>query len=327
MKQKLVDFCRRDKENLVISEEFRSKKLEEGEASTDSVEEIQKSALDEENRVKDEEPMYNSSDSGGSTFEASSRSLLKTDLELPLTLSVKEDQLDINIGITLKDKETLKSIEDYAAVNLGEKSLVESHGQAVDKELLKASEMEKKMILSGNNGTVFERRVTEFSLGDFLCNGPLREPNKERNSLLSKIKDDKILKWEVDTDDPLGTRQQAFQQVEPTLGVNLENAKNLTVIFEPFDGGREINLVETDVLSFHSKSVKALTSLQLYKTGAFPNGFQRFFRASQSLIVHCEASNGRTTEQDFMDMAWQAIVSFQDLESYAFFDMDGNQTP
>ncbi|KAG6679505.1 hypothetical protein I3842_14G134800 [Carya illinoinensis] len=26
-------------------------------------------------------------------------------------------------------------------------------------------------------------------------------------------------------------------------------------------------------------------------------------------------------------MAWQAIVSFQDLESYAFFDMDGNQTP
>ncbi|KAG6716624.1 hypothetical protein I3842_04G058500 [Carya illinoinensis] len=57
------------------------------------------------------------------------------------------------------------------------------------------------------------------------------------------------------------------------------------------------------------KSVRALKSLQLYRNGAFPNGFQRFCRTSRPLVVRCEASNGKIAQQDFTDMAWQAIVS------------------
>lgn len=42
-----------------------------------------------------------------------------------------------------------------------------------------------------------------------------------------------------------------------------------------------------------TKSVRSLKSLQLYRSGAFPNGFQRFCRTSRPLVVRCEASNGR----------------------------------
>lgn len=43
------------------------------------------------------------------------------------------------------------------------------------------------------------------------------------------------------------------------------------------------------------KSLKALKSKQQYRSGAFPNGFQRFGRTSRPFDVRCEASNGRVT--------------------------------
>ncbi|XVE68258.1 hypothetical protein DITRI_Ditri09bG0053300 [Diplodiscus trichospermus] len=65
-------------------------------------------------------------------------------------------------------------------------------------------------------------------------------------------------------------------------------------------------------LSFPSKpnSLKSFKSLQLKKNGAF----ERFSRtSSRSFIVRCEASTGRITQQEFTEMAWQAIVSSPDV--------------
>ncbi|XP_062151685.1 glycerophosphodiester phosphodiesterase GDPD1, chloroplastic-like [Alnus glutinosa] len=78
------------------------------------------------------------------------------------------------------------------------------------------------IILSQDNGSVYERRVTELSLSEFLRYGPQREPGKEGNPLLRKTKDGKIVKWDVEADDSLCTLQEAFQQVEPSLGFNIE---------------------------------------------------------------------------------------------------------
>lgn len=71
-------------------------------------------------------------------------------------------------------------------------------------------------------GTIFEKRVTELSLSEFICYGPQKEPGKQGKPLLRKTKDGKIVNWNVETDDSLCTLQDAFQKVEPTLGFNIE---------------------------------------------------------------------------------------------------------
>ncbi|KAB2610087.1 glycerophosphodiester phosphodiesterase GDE1-like [Pyrus ussuriensis x Pyrus communis] len=77
-------------------------------------------------------------------------------------------------------------------------------------------------IFSEENGTVFQRRITELCLSEFLNYGPQREPGKEGKSLLRKTKDGKIVRWDVENDDPHCTLQEAFERVEPSLGFNIE---------------------------------------------------------------------------------------------------------
>ncbi|XP_044466952.1 glycerophosphodiester phosphodiesterase GDPD1, chloroplastic-like [Mangifera indica] len=77
-------------------------------------------------------------------------------------------------------------------------------------------------ILSEDNGGIFEKRVTELCLSEFLSYGPQKEPGKMGKTLLRKTKDGKIVNWNVETDDSLCTLQEAFQQVEPSLGFNIE---------------------------------------------------------------------------------------------------------
>ncbi|KAF5748674.1 hypothetical protein HS088_TW04G00632 [Tripterygium wilfordii] len=78
------------------------------------------------------------------------------------------------------------------------------------------------IILSEDNGIVFEKRVTELTLSEFLCYGPQREEGKKGNKLMRKTKDGKIMEWNVETDDSLCTLQEVFQQVKPSLGFNIE---------------------------------------------------------------------------------------------------------
>ncbi|KAJ6420886.1 hypothetical protein OIU84_028294 [Salix udensis] len=77
-------------------------------------------------------------------------------------------------------------------------------------------------ILYEDNGTVFEKRVTELCLSEFLCFGPQKEAGRAGRSLLRKTKDGKIVEWKVEKDDSLCSLQDAFQQVESSLGFNIE---------------------------------------------------------------------------------------------------------
>ena len=77
-------------------------------------------------------------------------------------------------------------------------------------------------IYSEDNGTIFEKRVTELSLSEFLSYGPQRETDLEGKTLLRKTKDGRILKWAVESDEPACTLQEAFQKVNPSLGFNIE---------------------------------------------------------------------------------------------------------
>ncbi|XP_061359773.1 glycerophosphodiester phosphodiesterase GDPD1, chloroplastic-like isoform X2 [Gastrolobium bilobum] len=77
-------------------------------------------------------------------------------------------------------------------------------------------------ILSEENGNVFEKRIPELCLSEFLSYGPQREPEMEGRVLLRKTKDGRIVRWDVEQDDSLCTLQEAFINVEPSLGFNIE---------------------------------------------------------------------------------------------------------
>ncbi|XVF13868.1 hypothetical protein REPUB_Repub09cG0006100 [Reevesia pubescens] len=81
-------------------------------------------------------------------------------------------------------------------------------------------------------GTVFEKRVTDLCLAEFLCYGPQKEVGKEGKCLMRKTKDGKILKWNVETDDSLCTLEEAFQKVDPSLGFNIELKFDDNIVYQ-----------------------------------------------------------------------------------------------
>ncbi|KAL0331826.1 UNVERIFIED_CONTAM: Glycerophosphodiester phosphodiesterase GDPD2 [Sesamum calycinum] len=87
-------------------------------------------------------------------------------------------------------------------------------------------------IYSEDNGTIFEKRVTELSLSEFLTFGPQREGGSEGKTLLRKTKDGKILNWTVESDDPACTLQEAFQKVNPSLGFNIELKFDDNIVYQ-----------------------------------------------------------------------------------------------
>ncbi|CAL5185946.1 unnamed protein product [Lathyrus oleraceus] len=56
-------------------------------------------------------------------------------------------------------------------------------------------------------------------------------------------------------------------------------------------------------------SLKALKSLPLKKTEPFSNGVSRIRRNPKPFTVRCADSTGKVSQQEFTEMAWQAIVS------------------
>ncbi|XP_010679972.2 glycerophosphodiester phosphodiesterase GDPD1, chloroplastic [Beta vulgaris subsp. vulgaris] len=76
-------------------------------------------------------------------------------------------------------------------------------------------------ILSEENGIVYEKRVTDLNLSEFLGYG-LQKAGKVSKPLMRKNKDGKIIRWDVNSDDTLCTLQEAFDKVEPKLGFNVE---------------------------------------------------------------------------------------------------------
>lgn len=79
---------------------------------------------------------------------------------------------------------------------------------------------------------MYEKRVTDLSLTEFLSYGPQKESGEEGKPLLRKTKDGKILTWDVEQDDPFCTLQDVFQKVDPTLGFNIELKFDDHIVYE-----------------------------------------------------------------------------------------------
>ncbi|KAH0448281.1 hypothetical protein IEQ34_022081 [Dendrobium chrysotoxum] len=79
-------------------------------------------------------------------------------------------------------------------------------------------------ILTGNLDAVYERRVTDLSLEEFLSYGAQREPEAIRSGkpLLRRSAEGRVFDWVVEADDPLCTLEEAFLKVDPRLGFNIE---------------------------------------------------------------------------------------------------------
>ncbi|KAM0867013.1 hypothetical protein ACQ4PT_042287 [Festuca glaucescens] len=77
-------------------------------------------------------------------------------------------------------------------------------------------------IFTEEHGKVSDKRVTDLRLDEFLRYGPQNKEGKNEKPLLRKMKDGRILNWNVQSDDPLCTLQEAFEKVNPRLGFNVE---------------------------------------------------------------------------------------------------------
>ncbi|XP_077250423.1 glycerophosphodiester phosphodiesterase GDPD2-like isoform X2 [Tasmannia lanceolata] len=87
-------------------------------------------------------------------------------------------------------------------------------------------------ILTEEDGSISEKRISELSLEDFFLYGPQREPGNVGKSMLKKAKDGRIYSWKVEDDDTLCTLQEAFQRVDPCLGFNIELKFDDNIVYE-----------------------------------------------------------------------------------------------
>ncbi|CAN8255046.1 unnamed protein product [Cochlearia groenlandica] len=88
-------------------------------------------------------------------------------------------------------------------------------------------------IYSEDNGVLYEKRVTEVTLSEFMSYGPQKITSKKGKPLLRKSKEGKILKWSVQGDDSLCTLQEAFEKVVPKMGFNIELKLDDNLVYPP----------------------------------------------------------------------------------------------
>ncbi|KAJ3675816.1 hypothetical protein LUZ60_004858 [Juncus effusus] len=77
-------------------------------------------------------------------------------------------------------------------------------------------------IFTEENGKILEKRLTDLTLDEFLSYGPQKDHNKVGKPLLRKLKDGRILNWDVQTDSPFCTLKEVFESVDSKLGFNIE---------------------------------------------------------------------------------------------------------
>ncbi|OAY56871.1 chaperone protein ClpB3, chloroplastic [Manihot esculenta] len=80
-------------------------------------------------------------------------------------------------------------------------------------------------------------------------------------------------------------------------------------LFPPSPHQSNRNVLPLPSLSFPAKR-NSLKSLLLKRSGV---GYESISRSRRSFVVRCNASNGRITQQEFTEMAWQGIVSSPDV--------------
>ncbi|KAL6661881.1 hypothetical protein ACP70R_001265 [Stipagrostis hirtigluma subsp. patula] len=90
-------------------------------------------------------------------------------------------------------------------------------------------------ILTQGTDDVYERRVTDLLLEEFLSYGPQRKSQKVSKPLLRRTKDGRVLKWSTEEDDCLCTLQEVFERVSPRLGFNIELKFDDNIIYHRKD--------------------------------------------------------------------------------------------
>ncbi|KAF6137963.1 hypothetical protein GIB67_041836 [Kingdonia uniflora] len=77
-------------------------------------------------------------------------------------------------------------------------------------------------ILTEQNGTLCEKRVTELTSDEFFSYGPQRDLENVKKTLMRKTKDGRIFNWTVENDESFCTLKEAFEKVDCLLGFNIE---------------------------------------------------------------------------------------------------------
>ncbi|KAK1682784.1 hypothetical protein QYE76_043632 [Lolium multiflorum] len=77
-------------------------------------------------------------------------------------------------------------------------------------------------IFTEQDGEISGERVSDLGLEEFLSYGPQKDQGKAGRPLLRKLKDGRILRWDVRSDDAFCTLQEAFEDVDARVGFNVE---------------------------------------------------------------------------------------------------------
>ncbi|EES05139.1 hypothetical protein BDA96_04G168100 [Sorghum bicolor] len=77
-------------------------------------------------------------------------------------------------------------------------------------------------IFTQEDGKISQKRVTDIHLEDFLQYGPQNEQGKVGKPLLRRLKDGRMVNWNVQSEDALCTLEEAFEKVNTRLGFNVE---------------------------------------------------------------------------------------------------------
>ncbi|XP_039017904.1 glycerophosphodiester phosphodiesterase GDPD1, chloroplastic-like [Hibiscus syriacus] len=119
----------------------------------------------------------------------------------------------------------MKSIKENSLLSFNEAAKFPIHFVEFDVQVTKDDcpvIYHDNFILHEEKDAIVENRVTELTLADFLSYGPQKLPGTEGKPIFRKLKDGRIFEWKVDQDAPLCTLEEAFQNVDRSLGFNVE---------------------------------------------------------------------------------------------------------
>ncbi|XP_037459589.1 glycerophosphodiester phosphodiesterase GDPD2-like isoform X1 [Triticum dicoccoides] len=98
-------------------------------------------------------------------------------------------------------------------------------------------------ILTQKTEVLYERRVTDLLLDEFLSYGVQKEPHKVSKPLLRRMEDGRVLAWSTEEDDYLCTLQEVFEHVSPHLGFNIELKFDDNIIYPGVNLNRALQAV------------------------------------------------------------------------------------
>ncbi|MBA0881703.1 hypothetical protein Goshw_023593 [Gossypium schwendimanii] len=87
-------------------------------------------------------------------------------------------------------------------------------------------------VLHEEKGVIVENRVTELALAEFLSYGPQKHPGSEGKPLYRKTKDGRFFEWKVEKDAPLCTLEEAFHNVDQSVGFNVELKFDDSIVYK-----------------------------------------------------------------------------------------------